>query len=214
MEDLTAQYSQDLEVSQTINFKDDNLSCLTSQVSLIVKEGWLLKKSSSMFVGFQRVFFSLKDKKLYYYRKASTRKYSGVINFDLVSVKLNSFNLLMELRPLDSKRRFVLAAKNFEELQEWMEALTQHILHSDGHELNLPAPTASKEWWRLDRITSRQFAKTAMTGDVILFSNQTTASRFTRIFTNSEYDHVAMVLRFGSGRVALLEAVFPYVESI
>jgi hypothetical protein len=167
-----------------------------------------------MFVGFQRRFFRLKDKKLFYYKDTTTKRHCGVINFDLVTVDLNSFDLLIELRPLGSKRRFVIAAQHRAELQDWVSALMLHISHSEGYELQLPAPTSADEWWRFDSITMRQFASMATTGDVLLFRSLTTMSSLARVFTNSCYDHIAMVLRFSSGRLALLESTFPSVKSM
>lgn len=49
----------------------------------------------------------------------------------------------------------------------------------------------------------------AMTGDLILFKSTTMISKVQRKITNSDYDHVAMVIRdkFEASEVFLLEAV-------
>lgn len=201
----------DITAQLRYNYRDDNLSCFSSAITLPIMEGWLMKKSANVFVAFQRRYFRLKDKKLYYYRKSASQKHAGVINFDLVTVHLDSFDLLIELKPLGSKRKFVVAAESKQSLYEWRCALMQHISHSEGFEQQLPAPLATKEWWRFDSISDCQFESIATTGDILLFRSLNTLSSLSRVFTNSDYDHIAMVLRYSSGRLALLEAVYPSV---
>lgn len=220
MDDQLVQYCVEeesyLEFSAQMryNFRDDNLSSFSSVTLLPIKEGWLKKKSASIFIGFQRRFFRLSDRKLYYYRKEGTPRHAGVINFNLVTVDIETFGRLIVLKPLCSRRRFVLAADTLEEADDWVCVLRQHISRSDGHLMHIPVPSSEKLWWRFDCISVQQFNSIATTGDVLLFHNKQKLCALTRVFTQSDYDHIALVLRFSSSRIMLLEATVHSVGSI
>mmetsp|Transcript_935 Transcript_935/g.2208 ORF Transcript_935/g.2208 Transcript_935/m.2208 type:complete len:347 (+) Transcript_935:2967-4007(+) len=188
------------------NFRDDNLSSFSSTCALPVKEGWLKKKSACRFVGFQNRYFRLRDKRLQYFKKENCKQHLGIINFNLVSVDLEHFGRLIVLRPLCSKRRFVLASDTLEDSEDWIRVLKLHIIRSDGSLMHIPVPVSEKQWWRFDTITERQFSSIATTGDILLFHNRSKLSILTRVLINSNYDHVAMVLRYSSGRILLFEA--------
>ena len=47
-----------------------------------------------------------------------------------------------------------------------------------------------------DSMTEKQFLNTAETGDILLFHTKNTGATIQRVLTNSEYDHVAMVVKF------------------
>ena len=53
-----------------------------------------------------------------------------------------------------------------------------------------------KQPWRFDNISEKQFLQQADTGDILLFRGSHAGSVITRTFTNSHFDHVAMVLKF------------------
>ena len=48
--------------------------------------------------------------------------------------------------------------------------------------------------------------QTANTFDILLFKNRTLISKVQRIFTNSDYDHVAMLIKSSHKEVYLFEA--------
>lgn len=56
------------------------------------------------------------------------------------------------------------------------------------------------------RISEARFKSKADTLDVLLFRGKNIASKFQRSFTGSEYDHVALLLRYGNNELVLLEA--------
>lgn len=58
-----------------------------------------------------------------------------------------------------------------------------------------------------DIIMERDFIKTAKSGDILLFQSKTTASLIQRFTTQSEFDHVAMVIRLRDGMLRVFEAV-------
>jgi len=75
----------------------------------------------------------------------------------------------------------------------------------------LKAPTA-KEFWRTEQITEQQFLNTADTFDLLLCRCNNGGAKLTRMYTGSDFDHVAMLLRFdmpGNGNqndIFLIEA--------
>jgi len=48
-----------------------------------------------------------------------------------------------------------------------------------------------------DTIAEKQFIQTAETGDILLFYTKNTGAQLQRFITNSDFDHVAMVVKFG-----------------
>lgn len=50
--------------------------------------------------------------------------------------------------------------------------------------------------WYMDTINEIDLLKKAETGDLLLFTSNNVMSSFTRAFTWSNYDHVAMLIRF------------------
>jgi len=50
--------------------------------------------------------------------------------------------------------------------------------------------------WRFDRIDEQSFIKTADVGDILLFRGRKLASKITRSFTHSKFDHVGIILKF------------------
>jgi len=47
-----------------------------------------------------------------------------------------------------------------------------------------------------DTITEHDFLSSTQTGDLLLMSTNDSQSALQRFLTNSEYDHIAMVVRF------------------
>ena len=50
--------------------------------------------------------------------------------------------------------------------------------------------------WRYEYLSENEFIGDAQNGDILLFQTKGARAKMTRKITNSEYDHVAMVLRF------------------
>jgi hypothetical protein len=177
---------------------------------LLAYRGWLLKKTTGIFTRWQRKFFVLRDRKLSYYKDESCSLLEGTINFDLVSVEVEvlkpSNPVEFCITPIGGNRNFCLKAGSSDELRVWAVNLYKHIKGSLGKQQALSAVTVQKQWWKFDRITVVQLLQTAATADLLLFRSKHVASRLTRLFTWSEYDHVAFILRYSSGRLGLLEA--------
>ena len=75
----------------------------------------------------------------------------------------------------------------------------------------LPAP-ASGEFWKVPQISERQFIDQADTFDILLFTCNNPVAGVIRSYSKSEYDHVAMVIRYSDepDEVYFIEAVGVY----
>jgi hypothetical protein len=67
---------------------------------------------------------------------------------------------------------------------------------NDSMHKNNDLTRESKFWKKCDRISFEHMNREADSGDILLFTGKTFSSKMTRKLTNSEYDHVAMVITF------------------
>lgn len=182
----------------------------TSTPRLPESSGWLLKRTSNPFKKWQRRYFVLKYKKLRYYHKETDSKPAGSFNFDLISVNLQLIRqdgeMELVLQPLCSNRKFRLRAEDGTGLEDWAVRISEHISASDGRFTNVMSISRTSKFWRWDRITNAQFKAMASTGDILLFSGKNLAAKAQRLVTRSKYDHVALLLKYSSNQLAMLEA--------
>ena len=98
---------------------------------------------------------------------------------------------------LGNERQFLFKANNEAEAIEWINTISMHIKKSKGHLQKALAPKTN-EFWRQEQISENQFMAKADTFDILLFKCNTTGGKIIRTYTRSEFDHAAMVLKFGS----------------
>ena len=80
-----------------------------------------------------------------------------------------------------------------------------HINSSNGRKIVLPI-SGKSNFWKFNRISESDFKNMACTGDLLLFRGKDLVSKIQRIITKSEYDHVAFILKYSSGKIGLFEA--------
>lgn len=173
--------------------------------------GYLEKHSPTLFVGWQRRFFRLHDKKLSYYKREKDPHARGVICFDQssVDVKIVTSSTPKELHlvPVAGSRTFRLRATSDDELTSWSSMLYLHIAASRGYAEKMTSVAVQKQFWRYDRISEKDFSQNvATTCDLLLFRGKGLSAKLQRAVTRSEFDHVALMLRYASGKLAFLEA--------
>ena len=204
---MESEYSSVTPVSEAFSLSSFESSTLP------MLRGWLQKKSPSLFKHWQSRFFVLYNKRLYYYSTDACARLKGVLNFDQVSVdvQLRPINAPTQLilTPLGHKRVFHLKAAAAD-LAAWAVAIHTHILASVGKAKDLVRPTLEGPFWRFDAISDWSFRNTACSGDLLLFRSRSVAASLQRCVTRCSYDHVALVLRYSTGDLALLEATGPY----
>ena len=59
----------------------------------------------------------------------------------------------------------------------------------------------------MNRVSHIDFENLADTGDILLFQTKNVAAKIQRLVTRSEYDHIALILRYNSGKVVLYESL-------
>mmetsp|Transcript_13139 Transcript_13139/g.19170 ORF Transcript_13139/g.19170 Transcript_13139/m.19170 type:complete len:240 (-) Transcript_13139:380-1099(-) len=104
------------------------------------------------------------------------------------------------------KRKFKLKSKTPEDLQSWKAALQETVNISEGKKNKSVHYSISSKFWRHESISDKDFRMRVTTGDIVLFRSKNLAAKLMRGLTRSQYDHVALALRYESGDIALLEA--------
>ena len=141
----------------------------------------------------------------------------GVFDFDklncLIMIDDNEDDSNFSEEPLRFKieilgcpRVFVFEASSSNVLKKWTHCLYAHWHDGKGfRKTNSPALMDTK-FWKVDQIHVSDFRREADTGDLILFKGSSVATKVMRTVTRSEYDHVAMLLRYSNGKLVILEA--------
>lgn len=168
-------------------------------------QGWLEKKTTGLIHRWVRRFFSLQNHEFKYYYNDTLEKLGGVINFDILTIDVQVSNKTFKLIILGGKRSFQLRASCEQEALDWVYAISLHINSSYGRK-TVTAVAMKNRFWKSPRISNDDFQNMACTGDLLLFQGKDVVSKMQRLVTNSKYDHVAIILKYSSGRIALFEA--------
>jgi hypothetical protein len=92
------------------------------------------------------------------------------------------------------------------EKKEWEDYL-QSVIDVHSLECKMLFKTISKPLYEdKDSLTEREFIDMSETGDVLLFFTNHTGGKLQRFFTQSDYDHVAMVVKFDKKETMVFEA--------
>ena len=160
-------------------------------------EGYLEKYSPSIFTGWQNRYFTLKNRKLKYFKDKNSKNPKGCFNFDFMTVDIkvsNDYPNEFRLTILGNDRNFDFRAKDEQTAKKWIYEIKNHIKSSNGHSTQLRVDV--KEPWRFDMLSENQFLESADTGDILLFKGSKAVQKTIRTLTNSRFDHVAMILKF------------------
>lgn len=103
-------------------------------------------------------------------------------------------------------KKFYFKSDSMEARNKWVDYLRNHISVSTGYSQNLTACSKLDNFWRRSMIGPREFVNRVDSGDVLLFQSKNFAAGLQRAFTNSNYDHAAMLLKYDDGEVVLFEA--------
>lgn len=203
--------------NQTIKIAPDSIEIPTrstnsistvSSLDLSEKAGWLQKKSNRLLKRWQRRYFVLKDRRLSYYNKPDDESPKLSINFDQVTVDLNIDDPdkpnEITLNLFGDSRTFRIRATSHEENKSWALALIHHIEASEGFKRSKLVVKPPKNYFKTPRISDSQFRVDVRTGDLLLFKSKSLAAKINRGLTRSQYDHAALLLKWGSGTIELM----------
>ena len=196
-------------------------------------QGWMHKLSPKWFRGWQPRYFILEDKVLSWFRKESdvtAGRLSGAIDLNCVRIELevcdqvssswaccgrrsqpgctnwSLFDTTSEFKicPVGTKKSFHLRCKG-EDAANWISALQKH----QAAVLVVPSVDIvnnQKHFWRIRRLPPSMLENVADSGDILLFKSKGGVARMQRTFTRGQYDHVALLLKFGNGNIGVLES--------
>jgi len=194
-------------IRKTLKSSKPKLGAISKPVK---HEGWVLKKSRNLLIGWQKRYLILDGRKLKYHKGRDGKKLAGVIDFDLltcaIKIEDKAEPLIFKVEFLATKRSFRFKTGSTEELKKWMVALNENMHSSQGSRVDLTKVAIQRNFWRYQRTSEQKFFQMADTGDILLFRGKSFGSKLQRAFTRSKYDHVAMILRYSNGKLVLLES--------
>lgn len=161
--------------------------------------GYLTKRSANFFKGWQKRYVVLRRNRILYYKHHTCLHPVGIVNLSLVNATVETYQkhkLKFSIWIDGWKRKFKFKAKSEEDKNRWCSALVQSIKRNDLWEKDSYLLKETRFWKKWDRISEENFLKEADSGDILLFTGKTVMSGITRKITNSNYDHVAMILTF------------------
>ena len=85
-----------------------------------------------------------------------------------------------------NNRTFLFEASDEEECLEWIDVIEQNIKVSKGYLLAKNAPM-TKEFWRQEQLTEKQFYDLADTFDILLFKCNNGSGKLIRTYTKCEF---------------------------
>jgi PH domain/Permuted papain-like amidase enzyme, YaeF/YiiX, C92 family len=169
--------------------------------------GWLRRKQIGGIKRWEWRYFQLSDNKLKYYVSEKSINPDGIFNFNqltttIASVKSKSFLIEFYGYP----NQFFYKARSHQERQNWLAALNYNIMNSLNSDKILSVVSKKPRFWKYERISDYFFQTNASTGDLLLFQAKTVGAKIQRGIAGSSFDHVAMLLCYSSGKIAVLEA--------
>lgn len=193
------------------SFKDDsppeNASATIVSDAYDTISGWLRRKPIRGVKKWEWRFFTLSDNRLKYYQSEEIGTPNGIFNFNqltatIASVKKRSFLIEFHGCPF----RFIYKAQSQAERQLWLTVLNFHIMNSLGADRIFSTVARIENFWKFERISDYWFQSNANTGDVLLFQAKSIGAKIQRGIARSAFDHVAMLLCYSSGKIAVFEA--------
>ncbi|CAD8162375.1 unnamed protein product [Paramecium octaurelia] len=174
-------------------------------------EGMILKKSPHRIQGWQQIWVECSDNRLVYYLPDNRNTPFGIIDFNIMTYSIQRIidqhgNLIEFFSTQWFQKNFIFKAKTSLETQKWFNAVSECWKDSEGAKRILQSLNKYPKFWRTDRISYEQFSKVGEAGDILLFRGRGINCQIQRGLTGSEYDHAAILLRFQSGPLYMLEA--------
>jgi hypothetical protein len=112
------------------------------------------------------------------------------------------------------KREFKFRAETPRERKEWTNIITLHIQDAKKHKNDDFCRRLEDNFWKKsEKVTTKTFIDEADSGDIVLFRGKKLGAAITRGVTQSEYDHIAMVLKFeDDNQVYIIDATLAGVN--
>mmetsp|Transcript_1878 Transcript_1878/g.4045 ORF Transcript_1878/g.4045 Transcript_1878/m.4045 type:complete len:360 (-) Transcript_1878:301-1380(-) len=171
-------------------------------------EGWLhVKREGFLWQTWNKLYCSLSDRIFKGMFDPSDLQVKFSLNFDLVSVHVYVVDDEIQIYPVNSSKSFHFKADNKEEFDAWAVTLHVHVKDSVGATIPLSKTTNVGRFWRKNFITMDQLHIRAQTGDLLLFKSKSAGGFAVRLISESDYDHVGLLVTLSNGKMYLMEAL-------
>lgn len=171
-------------------------------------EGWLLlKRKGFLWQSWSRLHCSLSDRIFKGMFDPTDLQVKFSLNFDLISVKVYIVDDEIQIFPVGSSKSFQLKAESKEDFDLWAVALHTQVKDSVGATISLVKSSRVTQYWRKNFITMDQLHIRAQTGDLLLFKSRSVGGFAMRLVSDSDYDHVGLLVTLSNGKMYLMEAL-------
>ncbi|CAD8098652.1 unnamed protein product [Paramecium sonneborni] len=207
-------YYKALKLDQVIQQNENEIiNIVQNRPKLGMIEGSLMKKSPHWFQGYSQRNCVLRNRVFRYYN-IENKKLQGVLNFDVQSFQLqelqdkngNTFEFI--LKPLGQTQKvFQFKGGTIDQTKTWVQLIKQHLQDSIGSLKVLKSLSQYERFWRFERISSQQIMEDAEDGDILLFQGKDLNCHIQRTLTQSNFDHIGILIRLDENQVYLFEAL-------
>jgi len=176
-----------------------------SEKGFTCHSGYLEKNSPSVLKGWQSRWFYLWDTKIDYFKESNAVQKGSVnlMEIGTLKVKGNLLNIKMIEKCSTPNRMYELRAKTSEDALQWRIAIDANRLriHSHGWPIQKIKVDDSLS------IDVKNLHMQAHTGDVLLFCSKHYGGKIVQGYTQSHFDHIGLLIRYGKNQVSVLEAL-------
>ncbi|CAD8050282.1 unnamed protein product [Paramecium primaurelia] len=172
-------------------------------------EGFILKKTKNLLQQYKQIYCHFQDGILSFYKDQQKQKVSFVLNLGLFNfqyyqkqqvnndiyefgLKCKNDNKIFQFKGLTNNQWFILIKRFIDNVRK--KPIVKFYLNP------------FTKYYKKRLITNDQFRQMSQTGDILLFQTKSCSSKIQRLVTRSNYDHVAMILKYQSGSIYVLEA--------
>jgi hypothetical protein len=171
-------------------------------------EGWLqIKREGYLWPSWSRLYCSLSDRVFKGMIEPTDLQVKFSLNLDLISLKIYVVDDEIQIFPVGSSKSFQFKADTKAEFNLWAVTLLTHLKDSIGSTIQLVKTAGLRRYWRKNFITMDQLHLRAQTGDLLLFKSKSVGSLAMRLVSESEYDHIGLLVTLSNGRTYLMEAL-------
>lgn len=168
--------------------------------------GWVKKQSfNSSTLTYRYVI--LTDSKFKYYSNSNKSIPSGIFDFNQLTTTIHSVeDRIFVLEFHSCPYQFVFQAEDSEARQKWLFALNTQILQCKQHDEIQRYIGNKPNFWRNEWISDFWFQNNASTGDLLMLRHKNFGSVLHRGLAKTNYDNLAMVLCYASGKISVFYA--------
>ncbi|CAD8052524.1 unnamed protein product [Paramecium sonneborni] len=177
--------------------------------NFVQHEGFILKKTQKLLQPFKQIYCHFQDGILSFYSNQQKQKARFVLNLGLFNFQYYQKQIVncdiyeFGLKCTNDDKIFQFKGINN---NQWFYLIKKFIDNNRKLPINKFYLNPFNNYYKKRLITNDQFRQMSQTGDILLFQTKSCSSKIQRLLTRSNYDHVAMILKYQSGAIYVLEA--------